>query len=131
MAPPANSGSRPADVYLSAEWGGYGVPLGLDGMQEGLGALVTVATLKTSEGSGKTQTQCLFLRTEKGSCLYPTAKLASVGTTPGSRGVVGGWLRGKTRGAQAPPSHTGLHRARERSGKGSALAYVHTEVNYP
>ncbi|XP_054868298.1 retinitis pigmentosa 1-like 1 protein [Amphiprion ocellaris] len=122
-APPAGRGTscpRPADVYLSGEWGrmGYGIPLGLDARQAGIGALVTVATLKTSEGSGKTQTQCLFLRTEKGSCLYSTAKPGSGGTT----GVVGGWLRGKTGGGgggrdNGPPAQTGANRVRVRSGR--------------
>ncbi|XP_051813695.1 uncharacterized protein si:ch211-14c7.2 [Acanthochromis polyacanthus] len=120
-APPAGRGKscpRPADVYLSGEWGrmGYGIPLGLDARQAGIGALVTVATLKTSEGSGKTQTQCLFLRTEKGSCLYSTAKPGSGGTT----GVVGGWLRGKTGGGgrdNGPPAQTGANRVRVRSGR--------------
>lgn len=85
---------RPADVYLSREWGhmAYGLPFGPDAGQAGIRALVTVASLKTSEGSGKTQTQCLFLQTEKGSCLYSAGK-------PGFGGgsnVVGGWLKGKT-----------------------------------
>ncbi|XP_054649744.1 uncharacterized protein si:ch211-14c7.2 [Dunckerocampus dactyliophorus] len=92
--PPAGlrtSCSRPADVHLSRGWGrtGYGLPL--DARQSGIGALVTVATLKTSEGNGKTQTQCLFVRNDKGSCLYSTAKPASGGTTG-----AGGWLRGKS-----------------------------------
>nr|XP_008289326.1 PREDICTED: midasin-like [Stegastes partitus] len=120
-APPPGRGTscpRPADVYLSGEWGrmGYGIPLGLDARQAGIGALVTVATLKTSEGSGKTQTQCLFLRTEKGSCLYSTAKPGSGGTA----GVVGGWLRGKTGGGGrdgGPPAQTGANRVRVRSGR--------------
>ncbi|KAK5869150.1 hypothetical protein PBY51_010103 [Eleginops maclovinus] len=137
IAPPAGRGGstscpRPADVYLSGEWGrmGYGLPLGLDARQAGLGALVTVATLKTSEGSGKTQTQCLFLRTEKGSCLYSTAKPSSGGTTSAASSVVGGWLRGKTGGGggrdipggrkdngPTPPAHTGVNRVRVRSGR--------------
>ncbi|XP_041664316.1 transcriptional regulator ATRX [Cheilinus undulatus] len=123
MAPPASRlGStpcpRPADVYLSGEWGrlGYGLPLGLDG-----GALVTVATLKTSEGGGKTQTQCLFLRTEKGSCLYSTAKPGS-GLTSSTASSVGGWLRGKAGGGSrdngpTPPTQTGANRVRVRSGR--------------
>ncbi|KAM8768998.1 uncharacterized protein AB9X84_025812 [Acanthopagrus schlegelii] len=135
IAPPAGRGGltscpRPADVYLSGEWGrmGYGLPLGLDAGQAGIGALVTVATLKTSEGSGKTQTQCLFLRTEKGSCLYSTAKPGSGAASS----VVGGWLRGKTGGGgggsrdtpagrrdhgPAPPAQTGANRVRVRSGR--------------
>ncbi|XP_030007256.1 retinitis pigmentosa 1-like 1 protein [Sphaeramia orbicularis] len=125
MVPPpgrggSNSCPRPADVYLSGEWGrmGYGMPLGLDARQAGIGALVTVATLKTSEGSGKTQTQCLFLRTEKGSCLYSTAKPGGGGSS-----AVGGWLRGKTRGGRdalagnGPPAPIGANRARVRSGR--------------
>ncbi|XP_035536494.1 uncharacterized protein si:ch211-14c7.2 [Morone saxatilis] len=123
---------RPADVYLSGEWGrmGYGLPLGLDAGQAGIGALVTVATLKTSEGSGKTQTQCLFLRTEKGSCLYSTAKPGSGVTTSVASSVVGGWLRGKTGGGGSrdtpagrrdhgptPLAQTGANRVRVRSGR--------------
>uniref|UniRef100_UPI0037E9BB4A uncharacterized protein n=1 Tax=Semicossyphus pulcher TaxID=241346 RepID=UPI0037E9BB4A len=134
--PPAGRGGstscpRPADVYLSGEWGrmGYGLPLGLDGGQAGIGALVTVASLKTSEGSGKTQTQCLFLRTEKGSCLYSTAKPGSGLTTSAASSVVGGWLRGKTGGGSrdsqagrrdngpTPPAQTGANRVRVRSGR--------------
>lgn len=99
----STSCQRPADVYLS----GYGPPLGLDARQAGIGALVTVATLKTSEGGGKTQTQCLFLRTEKGSCLYSTARPGSV--PPAS--MVGEWLRGK-RGTEAPPAEAGATRVR-------------------
>ncbi|XP_076014711.1 uncharacterized protein LOC143007322 isoform X2 [Genypterus blacodes] len=129
-APPAGRGSssscpRPADVYLSEEWSrmGYGLPL--DNRQTGIGALVTVATLKTSEGGGKTQTQCLFLRTEKGSCLYSTAKPG-----PGlTSNVVAGWLRGKTGGGSRDgpagrrdngttlPAQTGTNRVRVRSGR--------------
>ncbi|XP_044059619.1 uncharacterized protein si:ch211-14c7.2 [Siniperca chuatsi] len=123
---------RPADVYLSGEWGrmGYGLPLGLDAGQAGIRALVTVATLKTSEGSGKTQTQCLFLQTEKGSCLYSTAKPGSGVTTSAASSVVGGWLRGKTGGGGSrdtpagrrdhgptPPAQTGANRVRVRSGR--------------
>ncbi|KAG8001797.1 hypothetical protein GBF38_012003 [Nibea albiflora] len=135
-APPAGRGGptscpRPADVYLSGEWGrmGYGLPLGLDAGQAGIGALVTVATLKTSEGSGKTQTQCLFLRTEKGSCLYSTAKPGPGATTGAASSVVGGWLRGKTGGGSkdtpagrrdhgpTPLAQTGANRVRVRSGR--------------
>ncbi|XP_072248189.1 uncharacterized protein [Leuresthes tenuis] len=137
-APPTGQGSstscpRPADVYLSGQWGrmGYGLPLGLDARQAGIGALVTVATLKTSEGSGKTQTQCLFLRTEKGSCLYSTAKPSSGVTTSAASSLVGEWLRGKTGGGgagrdpparrrdsvQAPPAQTGTNQVRVRSGR--------------
>ncbi|XP_035856895.1 uncharacterized protein si:ch211-14c7.2 [Sander lucioperca] len=138
-APPVVRGGstscpRPADVYLSGEWGrmGYGLPLGLDARQAGIGALVTVATLKTSEGGGKTQTQCLFLRTEKGSCLYSTAKPSSGATNSAASSVVGGWLRGKTGGeggggrdiptgrrdnGPTPPAHTGVNRVRVRSGR--------------
>ncbi|KAM6987551.1 uncharacterized protein LKV04_010397 [Tautogolabrus adspersus] len=137
IAPPvgrggSTSGPRPADVYLSGEWGGmgYGIPLGLDAGQAGIGALVTVATLKTSEGSGKTQTQCIFLRTEKGSCLYSTAK-PGCGMTSSAASSVGGWLRGKTGGGggnrdtpagrrdngPTPPAQTGANRVRVRSGR--------------
>ncbi|XP_026170292.1 uncharacterized protein LOC113134914 [Mastacembelus armatus] len=136
-APPAGRGSlascpKPADVYLSGEWGrlGYGLPLGLDARQAGIGALITVATLKTSEGSGKPQTQCLFLQTEKGSCLYSTAKPGSGVTTSAASSVVGGWLRGKTGeagGRDTParrrdngttqPAQTGANRVRVRSGR--------------
>ncbi|XP_068569166.1 uncharacterized protein si:ch211-14c7.2 [Cebidichthys violaceus] len=152
-APPAGRGGstscpRPADVYLSGEWGrmGYGLPLGLDARQVGIGSLVTVATLKTSEGSGKTQTQCLFLRTEKGSCLYSTAKPSSGVTTGAASSVVGGWLRGKTGGGgrdipagrrdNGPtlPAHTGVNRVRVRSGRrwrksGNAAAREKTDSN--
>ncbi|PWA19471.1 hypothetical protein CCH79_00019063 [Gambusia affinis] len=106
---------RPADVYLS----GYGLPLGVDARQAGIGALVTVATLKTSEGGGKTQTQCLFLRTEKGSCLYSTAKPSSGSTSS----TVGEWLRGKREGlggggnAEPPPTEAAANRVRVRSGR--------------
>lgn len=104
---------------------GYGLPLGVDGRQAGIGALVTVATLKTSEGSGKTQTQCLFLRTEKGSCLYSAAKPSSGVTASAASSVVGGWLRGKTGGGgcrdtlagPTPPPQTGANRVRVRSGR--------------
>ncbi|XP_026228605.1 uncharacterized protein si:ch211-14c7.2 [Anabas testudineus] len=101
--------SKPADVYLSGEWGrmGYGLPLGLDARQAEIGALVTVATLKTSEGSGRTQTQCLFLQTEKGSCLYSTAKPVSGVTSSAGSSVVGGWLRGKTGGGGGRDAPTG------------------------
>ncbi|XP_068173840.1 uncharacterized protein si:ch211-14c7.2 [Antennarius striatus] len=135
-APPAGhrdstSCLRPADVYLSGEWGrmGYRHPLGLNGGQAGIGALVTVATLKTSEGTGKTQTQCLFLQTEKGSCLYPTTKPDSGVISSTSSSVVGGWLRGKTGGGGrntpggrrdhglTSPAQTGANRVRVRSGR--------------
>lgn len=108
----------------------YGLPLGLDARQAEIGALVTVATLKTSEGSGKTQTQCLFLQTEKGSCLYSTAKPGSGVTTSAGSSVVGGWLRGKTGGGGGrdtsagrrdigpnPPAQTGANRVRVGSGR--------------
>nr|XP_043888236.1 uncharacterized protein LOC122773540 [Solea senegalensis] len=133
-APPAGQGSstscpRPADVYLSGEWNrmGYGLPLGLDARQAGIGALVTVASLKTSEGSGKTQTQCLFLRTEKGNCLYSTAKPGSRAITGAVSSGVGGWLRGKTGGRDNPVGRKdnrpnlmvqpGANRVRVRSGR--------------
>ncbi|XP_053279053.1 DNA ligase 1 [Pleuronectes platessa] len=108
---------------------GYGLPLGVDARQAGIGALVTVATLKTSEGSGKTQTQCLFLRTEKGSCLYSTAKPGPGRTSDAASSGVGGWLRGKTGvgGRDAPPgrrdngsnlpAQAGANRVRVRSGR--------------
>lgn len=107
----------------------YGLPLGLDARQAEIGALVTVATLKTSEGSGKTQTQCLFLQTEKGSCLYSTAKPGSGVTTSAGSSVVGGWLRGKTGGGgrdtpagrracgPTPLAQPGASRARVGSGR--------------
>lgn len=87
---------RPADVYLSREGGhmAYGLPFGPEAGQAGIRALVTVASLKTSEGSGKTQTQCLFLQTEKGSCLYSAGKPVFGSPIPASS-VVGGWLKGK------------------------------------
>ncbi|XP_034024562.1 uncharacterized protein si:ch211-14c7.2 isoform X2 [Thalassophryne amazonica] len=114
---------RPADAYLSEEWShvGYGLPLGVDTRQAGVGGLVTVATLKTSEGSGKTQTQCLFVRTQKGNCLYSKVK-AGCGT-PGSAGVEG-WLREKTGGGgggrhsgAALPGQTRVNRVRAQSGR--------------
>ncbi|XP_056139609.1 uncharacterized protein si:ch211-14c7.2 isoform X2 [Lampris incognitus] len=138
-APPVSR--RNSDVYPSGEWGhmGYGLPLGLDARQAGIGALVTVATLKTSEGGGKTQTQCLFLRTERGSCLYSTAKPGahSPGVGPGISPTgaptpVGGWLRGKVgRGSGGgrdgsdrrrdnglpPPPQSGASRIKMRSGR--------------
>lgn len=137
IVPPAgrrgsSSCPRPADVYLSGEWGhmAYGLPLGPDAGQAGIRALVTVATLKTSEGSGKTQTQCLFLQTEKGSCLYSTAKPVSGATTSATSSVVGGWLKGKTGGGgsrdtparrrdhgSAPAAQPGANRVRVRSGR--------------
>lgn len=121
----------PAGVYLSGERARtrYGLPLGLDARQAEVGALVTVASLKPSEGSGKTQTQCLFLQTEKGSCLYSTAKPGSGGTASAGSSVVGGWLRGKTgRGSRDtsagrrdtgphPPAHGGANRVRAGSGR--------------
>lgn len=101
-APPAghkgsqSSCHRPADVYLSGEWGhmAYGLPAEAD-RKAGIKALVTVATLKTSEGSGKTQTHCLFLQTEKGSCLYSTAKPVAVASSSTTSSLVGEWLKGK------------------------------------
>ncbi|XP_019716818.1 uncharacterized protein LOC109510728 [Hippocampus comes] len=100
---------RPADVHSSGAWdSGYGLP------QAAEGTLVTVATLKTSEGNGKTQTQCLFLRNDKGSCLYST----SGGTSGG-----GGWLRGKSvsgtgrRDVSALQTQTAPSRVRVRSGR--------------
>lgn len=74
----------------------YGLPFGPDAGQAGIRALVTVASLKTSEGSGKTQTQCLFLQTEKGSCLYSAGKPVFGGSSSVASSVVGGWLKGKT-----------------------------------
>ncbi|XP_049582368.1 uncharacterized protein si:ch211-14c7.2 [Syngnathus scovelli] len=96
---------RPADVHLSGTWGpGYGLP------QAGAGALVTVATLKTSEGNGKTQTQCLFLRNDKG--LYSPC---------GGISGAGAWLRGKPgtgrRDVSAPQTQTAASRVRVRSGR--------------
>ncbi|XP_072315988.1 uncharacterized protein [Eucyclogobius newberryi] len=102
---------RPADVHLSAEWG---LPLGLDARQAGMGALVT---LQTSEGSSRTQTQCLFLHTDRGSCLYPTTKLTHHSTPQQPGGMLRGWLKGKTGTAPALPSHSGPNRARDRSGR--------------
>lgn len=97
---------QPADVYLSGEWG-LGLPLGLDARQAEIGALVTVASLKTSEGGGKTQTQCLFLRTQKGGHLYSTAKPAG-----------GDWLQGKTaKGGGRESAESGTNRVKVRSGR--------------
>ncbi|XP_061538602.1 serine/arginine repetitive matrix protein 2 isoform X2 [Phycodurus eques] len=113
VTPPAGRRtSRPgqAGVDPSGAWGsGYGLP------RAGAGALVTVATLKTSEGNGKTQTQCLFLRNDKGSYSY-----AASGGTSGA----GGWLRGKSgtgTGRQdivsALQTQTAASRVRARSGR--------------
>ncbi|XP_061638438.1 uncharacterized protein si:ch211-14c7.2 [Phyllopteryx taeniolatus] len=113
VTPPAGRRtSRPgqAGVDPSGAWGsGYGLP------QAGAGALVTVATLKTSEGNGKTQTQCLFLRNDKGSYSYSAS-----GGTSGA----GGWLRGKSgtgTGRQdivsALQTQTAASRVRARSGR--------------
>lgn len=137
-APPAghrgsqSSCPRPADVYLSGEWGhmAYGLPVEADG-KAGIKALVTVATLKTSEGSGKTQTHCLFLQTEKGSCLYSTAKPVAVASSSATSSLVGEWLKGKAgvRGSSreglarrkeqgtATPAQSGASRVRVRSGR--------------
>uniref|UniRef100_A0A1A7X1I3 Uncharacterized protein n=1 Tax=Iconisemion striatum TaxID=60296 RepID=A0A1A7X1I3_9TELE len=116
VAPPLGRGSytsclRPADVYLSGELDrlGYRMPQGLDSRRAGIGALVTVATLKTSEGSGKTQTQCLFLRTEKGSCLYSKPG--------GTTGLVGDLLKGKRGGGGPDSLQAGANRVRVRSGR--------------
>lgn len=107
----------------------YGLPVEPDG-KAGIRALVTVATLKTSEGSGKTQTHCLFLQTEKGSCLYSTAKPVSVATSSTTSSLVGEWLKGKTggRGSRDAPARrkehgstsaaqSGANRVRVRSGR--------------
>ncbi|XP_057685075.1 uncharacterized protein LOC130911246 [Corythoichthys intestinalis] len=110
VTPPASRRTycpRPADVHLSGTWGsGYGLP------HAGVGALVTVATLKTSEGTGKTQTQCLFLRNDKGTCLYSTS-----GGTSGA----GAWLRGKSgtsrRDISTLQMQTAASRVRLRSGR--------------
>ncbi|XP_055082181.1 trichohyalin [Periophthalmus magnuspinnatus] len=112
---------RPADVHLSAEWG---FPLGLDARQVGIGALV--ATLQTSEGSSRTQTQCLFLRTDRGSCLYPTAKTTLHTTPQHPGGMLRGWLRSKTGGTPTLSPHTGPNRARERSGRRWRKPATHT-----
>ncbi|RVE65203.1 hypothetical protein OJAV_G00133180 [Oryzias javanicus] len=97
---------QPADVYLSGEWG-LGLPLGLDARQAEIGALVTVASLKTSEGGGKTQTQCLFLRTQKGGHLYSTSKPAG-----------GDWLQGKTaKGGGRESAGSGTNRVKVKSGR--------------
>uniref|UniRef100_A0A1A8R1G1 Uncharacterized protein n=1 Tax=Nothobranchius pienaari TaxID=704102 RepID=A0A1A8R1G1_9TELE len=118
VAPPLGRGSstsclRPADVYLSGELDplGYRTPQGLDSRQVGIGALVTVATLKTSEGSGKTQTQCIFLRTEKGSCLY------SKSGPGGATGSVGDLLKGKRGGEGTDSLQAGPNWVRVRSGQ--------------
>uniref|UniRef100_A0A1A8GD50 Uncharacterized protein n=1 Tax=Nothobranchius korthausae TaxID=1143690 RepID=A0A1A8GD50_9TELE len=118
VAPPPGRGSstsclRPADVYLSGELDplGFRIRQGPDSRQVGIGALVTVATLKTSEGSGKTQTQCLFLRTEKGSCLY------SKSGPGGAAGLVGDLLKGRRGGEGADSLQAGPNRVRVRSGQ--------------
>ncbi|XP_077468267.1 uncharacterized protein LOC144083935 [Stigmatopora argus] len=113
--PPAarrTSCPRPADVrFGGGDWGsGYGLPGA--GVGAGVGALVTVATLQTSEGAGKTQTRCLFLRNDKGTCLYSTS---------GGTGGPGGWPRGKPGPGRRDPSalqtQTAASRGRLRSGR--------------
>ncbi|XP_029536377.2 uncharacterized protein LOC115141550 [Oncorhynchus nerka] len=111
--PPRSQGTcpRPADVYPVGQWGrlGYGLGLPLDSnyasnpRQTGLGALVTVATLKASEGGGQTQTSCLFLKTEGGRCLYSTGSprpctQSLVPQSPST--LVGSWLRDKVGGVR-------------------------------
>ncbi|XP_055752358.1 uncharacterized protein LOC129832365 [Salvelinus fontinalis] len=111
--PPRSQGTcpRPADVYPVGQWGrlGYGLGQPLDSnyasnpRQTGLGALVTVATLKASEGGGQTQTSCLFLKTEGGRCLYSTGspKPCTQGLVPQSPStLVGSWLRDKVGGVR-------------------------------
>ncbi|XP_041733379.1 uncharacterized protein LOC121567418 isoform X2 [Coregonus clupeaformis] len=111
--PPRSQGTclRPADVYPVGQWGrlGYGLGLPLDSnyasnpRQTGLGALVTVATLKASEGGGQTQTRCLFLNTEGGRCLYSTGspRPCTQGLVPQSPStLVGSWLRDKVGGVR-------------------------------
>ncbi|XP_014069603.2 uncharacterized protein [Salmo salar] len=111
--PPRSQGTcpRPADVYPVGQWGrlGYGLGLPLDSnyasnpRQTGLGALVTVATLKASEGGGQTQTSCLFLKTEGGRCLYSTGspRPCTQGLVPQSPStLVGSWLRDKVGGVR-------------------------------
>ncbi|XP_028320667.1 uncharacterized protein LOC114474496 isoform X2 [Gouania willdenowi] len=111
-SPPSASCPRPADVHLSREYWG----LGMDARHARIGALVTVATLKTSEGGGQTQTQCLFLRTEKGSCLYSTRKPGSA--IPPARAK--GWLGGETGGKDSPAG---------RRDAGAATS-LHAEANW-
>ncbi|XP_029528904.2 uncharacterized protein LOC115137040 isoform X1 [Oncorhynchus nerka] len=109
-APPPRS-QGPADGYPVGQWGrlGYGLGLPLDSnyasnpRQTGLGALVTVATLKASEGGGQTQTRCLFLKTEGGRCLYSTGspRPCTQGLAPQSPStLVGSWLRDKVGGVR-------------------------------
>ncbi|KAM9442957.1 uncharacterized protein ACWYII_014741 isoform 1-T3 [Salvelinus alpinus] len=111
--PPRSQGTcpRPADVYPLGQWGrlGYGLGLPLDSnyasnpRQTGLGALVTVATLKASEGGGQTQTRCLFLKTEGGRCLYSTGspRPCTQGAAPQSPStLMGSWLRDKVGGVR-------------------------------
>ncbi|XP_010890260.2 uncharacterized protein si:ch211-14c7.2 isoform X2 [Esox lucius] len=98
-----------ADIYPVGQWGRVGRDLGLpldstyssQPRQAGLGALVTVATLKASEGGGQTQTHCLFLSAESGRCLYSTRGPKTHGQrlvpqTPST--LVGSWLRDKVGG---------------------------------
>ncbi|XP_041730746.1 uncharacterized protein LOC121562586 [Coregonus clupeaformis] len=111
--PPRSQGTcpRPADIYPVGQWGrlGYGLGLPLDSnyasnpRQTGLGALVTVATLKASEGGGQTQTRCMFLKTEGGRCLYSTGspRTCTQGLAPQSPSMlVGSWLRDKVGGVR-------------------------------
>ena len=109
--PPRSQGTcpRPADGYPVGGRLGYGLGLPLDSnyasnpRQTGLGALVTVATLKASEGGGQTQTRCLFLKTEGGRCLYSTGspRPCTQGLAPQSPStLVGSWLRDKVGGVR-------------------------------
>ncbi|XP_062329286.1 uncharacterized protein si:ch211-14c7.2 isoform X2 [Osmerus eperlanus] len=94
-------GLRPVDLYPAAEWGRLGYGLGLpplDSRQAGLGALVTVATLKASEGGGQTQTRCLVVRTEGGRCLYSTATSQGRHPQESASTLVGGWLKERVAG---------------------------------
>ncbi|KAL0972858.1 hypothetical protein UPYG_G00195600 [Umbra pygmaea] len=103
---------RPADICPVGQWGGLGYDLGLpvgpiyssNSRQAGLGALVTVATLKATEGGGQTQTRCLFLKSESGRCRYSTnssPRPCSQRSSPQSSSrLVGGWLRDKVGGVR-------------------------------
>ncbi|XP_062408006.1 uncharacterized protein si:ch211-14c7.2 [Sardina pilchardus] len=64
------------------------------GGQAGLGALVTVATLKASEGGRQTQTRCLLLKAEGRNYVCAVSGANRGGPTPPSRAtLVGSWLR--------------------------------------
>ncbi|XP_031428761.1 uncharacterized protein LOC116221760 [Clupea harengus] len=112
MSAKARGGSAPLHHHLakscqqsSGSGQGPGAPLTgrtgharvAGGGQAGLGALVTVATLKASEGGRQTQTRCLLLKAEGRNyvCAVSGANRGGpAGQAPPSRAtLVGSWLR--------------------------------------